>query len=224
MADSISIYEAAKWLAEMAGADGEITPIEWKVMKSFADTYGVDFTKLARISYAISGANKQEVQYVNANEMKGRQFEELIVSFLADKSIYRLLAWRSDKIIDGIYAAENLLPDLEIKQRIGDVEVGYFVECKYRSSWDSYAKVDLSKQFLRYRKFAKECGKELFIALGVGGSPDKPDAFYLIPSRMFNRTTMCLMTASSLVSASQPPKDLKNMYVNTSIIVFSTNG
>ena len=118
--------------------------------------------------------------------MKGRQFEELVVSFLADKSIYRLLAWRSDKIVDGIYAAENLLPDLEIMQRIGDVEVEYFVECKYRSSWDSNGKVDLSKQFLRYRNFAKDCGKELFIALGVGGTPDKPEVFYLIPSRMFN--------------------------------------
>ena len=186
MADSISIYEAARWLAEMAGADGEITPNERKVLKSFAETYGVDFSKLARMSYAISGANEQEVLYVNANEIKGHQFEELVVSFLADKSIYRLLAWRSDKIVDGIYAAENLLPDLHIKQRIDEEEVEYFVECKYRSSWDSNGKVDLSKQFLRYRNFAKDCGKELFIALGVGGTPDKPEVFYLIPSRMFN--------------------------------------
>ena len=186
MTDTISIYEAAKWLAEMAGADGEITPNERKILKSFAEKYGVDFSKLTRMSYAISEVNEQEVQYVNANVLKGRQFEELIVSFLADKSIYRLLAWRSDKIVDGIYAAENLLPDLQIKQRIGDVEVEYFVECKYRSSWDSNGKVDLSKQFLRYRNFAKDCGKELFIALGVGGTPDKPEVFYLIPSRMFN--------------------------------------
>lgn len=92
MADSISIYEAAKWLAEMAGADGEITPNERKVTKSIADTYGVDFSKLARMSYAISGANEHEVQYLNANEMKGRHFEEIVVSFLADKSIYQLLA------------------------------------------------------------------------------------------------------------------------------------
>lgn len=79
------------------------------------------------------------------------------------------------------------MPDLEIKQRISDAEVEYFVECKYRSSWDSVGKVDLSKQFLRYRHFAKKCSKELFIALGVGGTPDKPDLFYIIPGRMFNR-------------------------------------
>ena len=187
MADSISIDKAAKLLAEMAGADGEITPRERKVMKSFAETYGVDFSVLARMSYAISGNNEQEVEYVNANKLKGRRFEELVVSFLADKSIYRLLAWRSDKIVNGIYAAENLLPDLEIKQRIGDVEVEYFVECKYRSSWDSNGKVDFSKQLLRYRNLAIARDKELFIALGVGGTPDKPETFYLIPSRMFNR-------------------------------------
>lgn len=185
MADTISINEAAKWIAEMAGADGEVTPNEQKVMKSFADTYGVDFSNLVRMSYAISGANNPEVQYVSANEMKGRQFEEFVVSFLADKSIFRLLAWRSDKIVDGIYAAENLMPDLEIKQRIGDVEVEYFVECKYRSSWGSVGKGDLSKQILRYLCHAKECGKELFIALGVGGTPDNPEMFYIIPSRKF---------------------------------------
>lgn len=184
MADSISIYEAARWLAEMAGADGEITPYERKVMKSFAEKYGVDFAKLVRMSYAISATREQETQYIHPNELKGLQFEEFVVSFLADRSIYRLLAWRSDKIVDGIYAAENLLPDLEVRQRIGDKEVEYFVECKYRSSWDSYSKGDLSKQFLRYRKFAKECGKELFFALGIGGTPGKPEAFYLIPSRL----------------------------------------
>lgn len=185
MADTISINEAAKWIAEMAGADGEVTPNEQKVMKSFADTYGVDFSNLVRMSYAISDGNNPEVQYVSANEMKGRQFEEFVVSFLADKSIFRLLAWRSDKIVDGIYAAENLMPDLEIKQRIGDVEVEYFVECKYRSSWGSVGKGDLSKQILRYLSYAKECGKELFIALGVGGTPDNPEMFYIIPSRKF---------------------------------------
>lgn len=50
MTDTISIYEAAKWLAEMAGADGEITPNERKILKSFAEKYGVDFSKLTRMS------------------------------------------------------------------------------------------------------------------------------------------------------------------------------
>ncbi|MGM9869343.1 MAG: hypothetical protein ACI30R_06925 [Sodaliphilus sp.] len=39
--------------------------------------------------------------------------------------------------MDGIYAAENLLPDLEIRQRIDYTDVEYFVECKYRSSWET---------------------------------------------------------------------------------------
>lgn len=44
----------------------------------------------------------------------------------------------------------------------------------------------MSKQFLRYSHVAKDCGKQLFIALGVGGTPAKPEEFYLIPNRMFH--------------------------------------
>ena len=55
MADTISIYEAAKWLAVMAGADGEITPNERKVMKSFAEKYGVEAEKIYSVElYEIS--------------------------------------------------------------------------------------------------------------------------------------------------------------------------
>ena len=186
MAKWISVENAAMWLTKLAAADGEITHGERMVLKSFAETFDVDFNKMLRRSYAISNENEKEVVCVTANEMKGRMFEELVVSFLADKSIYTLLAWRSDKVAGDIYATECLLPDLEIRQKIGDKVVEYFVECKYRSSWDNNGKVDLSKQFLRYRNFAMDFGKELFIVLGVGGTPDHPETFYIIPSRMFN--------------------------------------
>ena len=187
MAKEISITEMARWIAEMAGADGEITPNERKLMKRFADTYGLDFGKLIRMAYAISGKNEQEVELIKPSEIKGLQFEEFVVSLLSDKSLFRLLAWRSDKIVDGIYAAENLLPDLEIKQRINYIDVDYFVECKYRASWETFLMSDLSKQIGRYRFFAKEHGKRLFIALGIGGTPHAPEAFYVIPSHAFNR-------------------------------------
>ncbi len=67
MADCISIYEAAGWLDEMAGADGEITPNERTVMKYFAEKYRMDFSKLVRMLYAISTTREHKAQYVHPN-------------------------------------------------------------------------------------------------------------------------------------------------------------
>ena len=141
-----------------------------------------------------------EVELVSANESKGRRFEEFVVSLISDKSLFKLLAWRSDKIVGSTYAAENLYPDLHIRHQTPWGVVEYFIECKYRSSWDKDGNVDLSNQFLRYRNYAKEHGCELFIAIGVGGVPSNPDKFLIISSRMIdlsktinkNRFTPCV--------------------------------
>ena len=66
---------------------------------------------------------------------------------------------------------------------INDCEEEYFIECKYRSSWGE-GKIDLSSQFMRYYKYAQSAGKELFIALGVGGTPTSPEEFLIVPVRM----------------------------------------
>ena len=75
------------------------------------------------------------------------------------------------------------MPDLHIRHKLKNAVVEYFVECKYRSSWGEEG-IDLSGQFVRYRKAAKDRGLELFIALGVGGSPSNPDEFFIVPGRM----------------------------------------
>lgn len=75
------------------------------------------------------------------------------------------------------------MPDLHIRHTLKDAVVEYLVECKYRSWWGKDGS-DLSGQFLRYRKTSKDRGLELFIALGVGGSPSNPDEFFIVPGRM----------------------------------------
>lgn len=184
---SITLKEAIKWMSWLAASDGAITPNELKVMKLFSEVYGVDLNDLVKSSYEKTQNVIAEVEYYTENEMKGRKFEDFVVSFLTDKSVFRLISWRSDKIVNGIYAEENLLPDLCIRQTIGEVEVEYFIECKYRSTWNIEGKIDLSKQFSRYYNYAINNHKELFYALGVGGTPSKPDLFYLIPMRMFKQ-------------------------------------
>lgn len=181
----IPIQEAMTWIAKMAAKDGVITTLERKLLKEFADEYQLDANHLLRRTYALINENEREVQLINSNEIKGRRFEEFVVSLLDDKQRYKLLAWRSDKISGNIYAEENLYPDLHIRHFINDREVEYYIECKYRSSWGDEG-IDLSSQFLRYHKYAKKANVELFIALGVGGTASTPEEFLIIPARMID--------------------------------------
>lgn len=179
----ISPYVAARWLARVAASDGAITPSERKVLSEFAKTYGLDPTKIIRLAYGLSNDFEQEVEVADPNEIKGRQFEQFVVSLCSDKSRFKLLAWRGDKISGSTYAAETLLPDLHLSHRLDAAEVEYLVECKYRSSWGEDG-IDLSSQYVRYHFAAKDRSVELFIALGVGGTPSNPDDFFMVPGRM----------------------------------------
>lgn len=182
--EKISLIDAARWVAKMAATDGTITPSERSVLTEFAKKYGLDVGKIIRWSYVLRSEVKvPEVELIDRNEQKGLMFESFVVSLIADKTLFRLLAWRSDKIIGDTYAIENLYPDLHISHRMDNGEVDYFIECKYRTSWGVDG-IDLSGQFNRYHFHAKDHGKELFIALGVGGTPNEPEEFYLIPGRM----------------------------------------
>lgn len=184
MADNtIDIRDAALWLARVAASDGAISPSERRVLSEFAKTYGFDSAKLIRLAFGMSKDNEKEVELADPKEIRGREFEKFVVSLCSDKSRFKLLAWRGDKISGSTYAADALLPDLYLRHQLDTCKVEYFVECKYRSSWGEYG-IDLSSQYLRYHFASKDSGKELFIALGVGGTPSDPDEFFLIPGRM----------------------------------------
>lgn len=181
---TISIKDAARWLASMAATDGVISPSERKLLKEFALHFDLDPTSLYRMAHAIAkNVEVPEVEAVNIQEMKGRQFEDFVVSLCSDKSRFKLLAWRGDKISANTYAIENLLPDLHLRHRLDAGEVEYLVECKYRSSWGEDG-IDLSSQYVRYHNAAKDRNVELFIALGVGGTPSNPNELFLVPGRM----------------------------------------
>lgn len=208
----ISIDEAAHWIAKMAAKDGFITNNERRLMKEFADSFEVDVNILYNLAEKYCDNAEKEVEPVGANQIKGRRFEEFVVSLLCDKTKFKLLAWRSDKIYQNTYAVENLYPDLHIKQRLQTHAVEYFIECKYRSSW-GYGKIDISSQFLRYRNYAKVHNVELFIALGVGGKPTAPDEFFIIPARMIGYSK-CIEQNRFKPCRIQPTPPNLDQYIN----------
>lgn len=185
---TMTVREAARWMAAMAAADGVITPSERKLMREFAETYGIDVKSLYRMAYAIANQiDIPEVEFVDQSTMKGRLFEEFIVKLMADHSRYSILNWSSDKYADGIYSLDTLMPDLHIRHKLDECKIEYFMECKYRSSLPE-RKLDISTQLGRYRRMTSaQPGRELFIALGLGGTPSDPNRLYIIPNRMIRK-------------------------------------
>lgn len=179
----LTVRKAARWLAAMAASDGVVTPSERMLLKEFAENYGITPGYLLRMAHAIADeVEVPEVEFVKQSEMKGRRFEEFVVRLTSDPSRFTLLNWSSDKYVDGLYSLDTLKPDLYLRHRLEHDTVEYYVECKYRTSL-SDGILDITSQLRRYRRMIPD-EKELFLAIGVGGTPSKPDNFYVIPDRM----------------------------------------
>ena len=179
---TISIREAARWLARMAAKDGVVSSNERKLLKEFADKYELDPKSLYRMAHAAAkDVEIPEVELISSSKWKGRKFEEFVVSLCSDKSCFTLLSWRSDKSTRELYPIDNLMPDLYLRHRSNDGNVEFYIECKYRSSLADDM-LDIGCQLDRYRQMISEnANHNFFIALGLGGHPSTPETFYLIP-------------------------------------------
>jgi hypothetical protein len=135
--------------------------------------------------------NEEQIEKPEENltsEKKGQQFEELIVSKFA-KRYFVLKEWRSDKIINGRYAESNKNPDLEFEFKFKNITKAFAVECKWRQNYYKNG-INWTKkaQFERYKDFANAKKIPVFIIIGVGGTPKKPDEIFIIPLRKIKFT------------------------------------
>lgn len=210
----ISLEEASQWLVSMAATDGVVSASESKLLKAFAKCHNIDYNALLTKARAIAdGIDVPEVETVDIREMKGRIFEEFIVSLCFDKSRFRLLAWRGDKISGNTYALDTLMPDLHIRHFIDGSTVEYYIECKYRTTLTDDT-LDLSSQLGRYRRMSSaKTNSELFLAIGLGGTPSNPDELYIIPSRMIKKDYIIKLKNFSKCRCAQDPESFHN-YIN----------
>jgi Holliday junction resolvase len=128
--------------------------------------------------------NTTAVQTEWSNKEKGDAFEKYIVRCF-DEERFKIIEWQSDKGIDGRYPEANMKPDLIFALMLQEGNVKFAVECKYRSQIDKSKLIEIcsSDQLDRYKTFARREKMEVFLALGVGGTPDCPDEVYAIPLR-----------------------------------------
>lgn len=114
-------------------------------------------------------------------KQKGNDFEGMMADILKASGL-RLLEWNQGTTSPGgAYAENELKPDFLVHQNARGMELRYWVECKYRSSLPANGFYLKDYQSERYQKIQKESKRKVVVVLGVGGRPDSPDKFYVIP-------------------------------------------
>jgi len=120
---------------------------------------------------------------------KGIAFERFVVDlFLTRSKYFAIHDWTND-IYDkrnGINVESNRNPDLVIRYKPTNEKIA--IECKYRSNYyhnhkirDQSIKWSNPHQIKQYREFKNLNDIPVFIVIGVGGEPDKPEDMFCIP-------------------------------------------
>lgn len=173
------------WLAKLIAADGCISDSEIDVLKQMSNDFNLDVGNI--ISLAEVLADKCEcpdVVKIDPSLLKGIAFEKFVVGLTGSCGKFKLIDWRSDKKVSGIFPLSSLLPDLSLDFHKDYEDHKIFIECKYRSNIPTW-KFSI-RNFKRYSEAASDHGRDLFFALGFGGSPSDPALFFIVPSDGFD--------------------------------------
>lgn len=178
-------------------------------LKAAADQPKIDDEIGGTIVNAIPGSNTQEI---SPSKAKGNGFEDFVVNLLADWRFTLLDRTQDAMSSAGVVAESSKNPDLEVRQKRNDGNVEYFIECKYRSKWGKDNKIQFEKwQVDRYHEFQREKKRKVLIALGVGGTPTKPETFMLVPLDSLKYGAIRKIDNQFVV---QPNPDALHEYVN----------
>lgn len=124
-------------------------------------------------------------QYQNTNKQKGDRFEKYVMRKLDKNRYFVIKEVTADKGFDvGVWVEANAHPDfvVEFNWKEKGVSKLFAVECKWRKSlFQNYFCWASFEQIQRYEKFSSERQMPVFLALGLGGSPDNPSKFYVVP-------------------------------------------
>lgn len=113
---------------------------------------------------------------------KGQAFEKFVVNRFRQKAaVFTWMDATSDKGSQDHHPASNQNPDLQYEFRIAGKAYPFAVECKYRSKTSGIIQVAEDYQIERYKRFGHQRKMEVFVVLGLGGTPDNPSELYVIP-------------------------------------------
>ena len=115
--------------------------------------------------------------------LKGREFEDFVLSELlgigTKGNTMKLLEWRGDKSIAGVFPESNRYPDfvisLERRKKVA-------LECKWRKRLPASLKQDVfsSDRIELFKSYSDENNIPVWFIIGVGGEPSAPELLYLV--------------------------------------------
>ena len=116
--------------------------------------------------------------------LKGREFEDFVLSELlgigTKGNAMKLLEWRGDKTIAGVFPESNRYPDfvISLKHR-----KKLALECKWRKLLSKSLEKDVftSERIDLFKTYSEENSMPVWFIIGVGGEPNAPELLYLIP-------------------------------------------
>lgn len=120
--------------------------------------------------------------------IKGREFEDYVLNELLEignNDTIKLLEWRGDKVVGGIFPESNRYPDFVISLGRGKK---VSLECKWRQRLG----IDLRKDIFSddridiFNAYSKENFIPVWFIIGVGGEPSAPELLYLVPLTAVN--------------------------------------
>jgi len=143
---------------------------------------------------AVAAESKEDkIEDSRENKAKGDAFERYVVKNFNTK-YFTLQEWRGDKQVDGVYAVSNHYPDLEVTFNLKSKSIHetFAIECKWRKN---YYKNGIqwahNYQIKNYKEFSQRLHMPVFVVIGVGGEPDKPEELFVIPLSQIQENTIC---------------------------------
>ncbi len=139
-----------------------------------------------------SANDKKQQDDFDENKAKGDAFEKYVVKNF-DTHYFTLQEWRSDKYVDGIYAVSNHFPDLEVTFtfRKKNISETFAIECKWRKSYYRNG-IEWAQdyQIKNYKEYADKLSIPVYVVIGVGGEPEKPNELFIVPLAEMNSNTI----------------------------------
>ena len=176
--------------ARMAAEELDKKNSRWTVgedktlLRMFYEDLGVhEIHKRLRRSY-LSIKNRISSITLPEQLLKGREFEDFVLTELLgigrNGNTMKLLEWRGDKSIAGVFPESNRYPDFVISLCKGKKVA---LECKWRKKLPTSFKKDVfsTERIELFKSYSDDTSISIWFIIGVGGEPSAPELLYQVP-------------------------------------------